>query len=528
MTGFYCQNKNLSLICSNLLADNLLLFQNFNGVYILNKVHVPILNFFGLFFDSSKKFIVFYLNFLIRIKNISSPSISRYCFPILNKLFECKINYSDEEIRPLFINFLVSLLDENTTTIQILAHENLHIFKLLKFYSYECRLLLPYISLCGMNSIYSIIELSNIGIFADPLSSIEYYHRIPIHFKLQKTFEIMSQIEIIMKSKQPSLIFYNKRINNIATAFFLIYELMQAGKQAKELNKLGKCYKNPLEYRAVPLMIKCKRCNSLFCIPCGQSHENLKHEICYLSNKKLDNFGCSGNLENRELAHFTQKITPNYEVFVIENQEKKDGFFVFYSKVINFPSFCEDSVVYYTEIFFERIYNENIFIELEGCGIVYNNITSQCLIYDEILGNMPRIGRYDTVGIGITSDSYVFFTFNGFNLLKYIKFNARQAQIVIKINDFKEPSIVSPLQSLYIGDQLNFLEKEFLINYPEIIKFFVLLEKFKNEINKSLSPGKENLFDVLLDIKAMYPRDVYEKILKNMQKNKVSGDCKPF
>ena len=299
--------------------------------------------------------------------------------------------------------------------------------------------------------------------------------------------------------------------------------MLQAAREAKENNNLGKCYKNPLGYNVSPIMIYCRNCNNSYCIPCGQWHFETNHHIAFITNVKLKVFTCGENSKIFYEPHLSNKISPRYEQFPVNITKIINNYYFYESNLINILPIDYIDIIYYTEILFALVYTEKIYIKIQGTGIVWNNFLNKCLKNKIEVSNAPRIGSNDTIGIGITSDKCVFFTYNGFNLLKYINFSCDSIKIILKIKGDKEPILMQPLRSLFV-DGFTYFEKEMIVHYKKILKLFIFLHKYKTQIAKKCSDSS-NIFNVFTDLKALYTSEQYES-LKTLKDCKILGSLK--
>ena len=57
----------------------------------------------------------------------------------------------------------------------------------------------------------------------------------------------------------------------------------------------------------------------------------------------------------------------------------------------------------------------------KGLWVKYKGNTGEILKHRKLVTYGPRFGAKDTIGVGITSEFYVYFTYNGFNLHIYVE-----------------------------------------------------------------------------------------------------------
>ena len=332
------------------------------------------------------------------------------------------------------------------------------------------------------------------------MTTVIYMQRIPAHYKLQSTENIMKELEYLMNIKSPTLVPDQSRIFMSTSVLSIIYEVVHAIKDAKECNRIGKCYKNTQGYNVAPAMIKCSTCGKNLCISCGNHHAIDGHCISYITHSKLIHWMCEENSDFFSEARLSRKSYPECDEIIIEEPEIKENLYIFNIKKIQIPAIRNENYLFYTEILFEKCESENIIIFLRGTGIVYNN--SCCLIqkHEKNECSAPKIGWSDTIGIGITLDCKAFFTYNGYIIGKYIDFSSEYVEVTIEITSFLKPSLSGNSPCLYNEAAFKYLEKGSLLNYKNIIRKLALLGQMKDKVFKSKIPGRENLFAVIDDV----------------------------
>ena len=263
-------NKEKTLLSLSILNSKILLFKSFSPEFIKNKSYLKIIQFLQSLDFLSQEHIIFTMRFILMLKGEFAYSGSKYRIQIIHKLMSSGIDLENETIRNLFISVIALLMNNSTLTMQMLVDKEINLHKLYNEYPKDCKEISKYIHFLGIKSLDVIMDLVNNKILIDHCSALHCIQLIPIHIKLQRTFDIIDVIESILQTKDMLSLPDQRQINNIVTGFYLIYELMHAGREAKELNRQGKCYKNPLGYNVTPIMIYCKNCNNFYCIACGQ------------------------------------------------------------------------------------------------------------------------------------------------------------------------------------------------------------------------------------------------------------------
>ena len=303
---------------------------------------------------------------------------------------------------------------------------------------------------------------------------------------------------------------------------------MQGGQDAKECNRWGKCCKNIGEYSISPIMIRCKECDKIYCVACGMNmHVESGHNIFFLTNSTLKKFSCVEPGRRHSLSHPAQQIPPSPESFPLDNFIIQGDYCTYTSNQILVPDGEKECILYYTEISFAELYTEDIAVEIVNTGIIFDNIRNNCTKNNVMVCRMPRFGSLDTLGIGITADKHVFFTYCGFNLLKYIRFYQDEVQISIRIKNVKKSLLESGVKSLYIGDAFDYFEKDMIHEYSKIILSYIMLSKFKDLATSHNDNDRVNMYSVLDDLGSLYPQQIRNKIYSSIRE-RTGTQCKIY
>jgi hypothetical protein len=343
------------------------------------------------------------------------------------------------------------------------------------------------------------------------------------------TFDILQEMDDLMKTWAPALIFDSKKINSMHLAVTILYELLQAAKEAKIANQLGKCFKNILSYKVSPVMVQCLSCNKQVCVSCAQYHMDLTHKVSFLTHSKIENSTCQDESQSPNMVHPTRSSLPSCEEIYFETPANENQSYSWKVREIMMPKSQTSGTLFYGEIYFAKCESEDIQIVLHGSKIEYDNNIPGIVKNNAFYCNGPRLGASDTLGIGITGDFKVFFTYNGFNLGRYIEFIAKTIVIEVKIVSFLPPIINGNCPSLYNMQAFTFLEKERLNDYKCIANIFVVLVLLRKKIMKKCITSSSNLYSVVDDLKKILDFNVLKNRLKKDSSHQSLGQgCKPF
>ena len=500
-----------------------------NEMYKKYSIQDKIIQHLTDFPDLNEGMLEFSLQFLIKIKKISPGSIRKSCLQLIYRIIKLKINLDDSNMRKLLIRTLVSLLTDGTLTVQLLFQNAGILYCLYENFPSDSVPLFPFISSLGTKSIEHIKFFRNSKKYQDPNDSISYLQQIPIHFKLQMTYDILQEMDDLMKTWAPALIFDNKKITSMCLAVTILYELLQAAKEAKIANQTGKCYKNLLSYKVSPVIVQCLSCNKQVCVSCAQHHIELTHKINFLTHSKIQNFTCQEETPTVYNVHASRSSLPACEEVCLDSFCSDGQVFIWKFKELVLPKLPGTGNLFYGEICFSKCESEDIQIILDGCKIEYDNNFPGIIKNNAFYCYGPRIGASDTFGIGITGDFKVFFTYNGFNLGRYVDFVAKSIVIQVKIVSFLPPIIRGNCPCLYNMQAYCFLEKEKLNDYKCIANIFVVLVLLRKKIMKKCSSSSSNLYAVVDDLKKILDFNTLKNKLKEDSGRQSLGQgCKPF
>lgn len=498
-------------------------------LYIKQLIYTKLIEHLTFFPELNEGMLEFSLQFLIKLKEISPVSIRKLCLQLIFRLIKLKINLDDTTIRKLLIKTLKTLLNDSTLTVQMIFQNAGIIYYLYDNFSADSKDLFSFISSLGAKSIEYIKFFRSSNKYSEPNQSILYMQLIPIHFKLQMTYHILQEMDDLMKTWAPALIFDNKKIHSMYLAVTILYELLQAGKEAKTCNQLGTCYKNLLSYKVSPVMVNCASCNKQLCLSCAQHHIELTHKINFLTHYRIGNFICQEESPTLYSIHASRNTLPPCEEICLEHCSVENSVYTWNFKTLVIPAEVNSNVLFYGEIFFAKCESENIILSIQGAKIDYDNNIPAIVKNHAFYCNMPRIGATDTLGVGITGDSKVFFTYNGFNLGRYVEFSSKEIRIDIKIDSFTEPILNGNSPCLYNMQAYNFLDKERLNDYKCISNIFVVLVLLKKKIMKKCISWSINLYSVVDNLKSILDFNSLKQKLKKDSSPQTPGQgCKPF
>jgi hypothetical protein len=313
---------------------------------------------------------------------------------------------------------------------------------------------------------------------------LKFFKIIPIHIKLQFSYNLLYSIEDFLASVESTLerMSLKESLKQRMIVFDIFYELLASSKISYDQNRLGRCYQNFYCFRSSPLMIKCLSCCKTYCLVCGKGHIDLNHSIEYLSSFKLNDqnaFFCNTEDQSQQkLPHPAHGMFPYYEKCPVDELHQVGNDFHLKIDKINtsIKPTKELFIFYYTEIEFYSLSSEDFSIFFIEANIEVNNFHERCTRDESFICKVPKIGSGDTFGFGITSDNYLFFTFNGMNLLEYISLSSSSVSVFFKFRKHpKRPDLQQPNFSLYTTEAFTFPEKSAILSFSSILKCLKIL-----------------------------------------------------
>jgi hypothetical protein len=488
--------------------------------------------------ESCNNVIIFTLKFLEKLNAFKLLSKTALCIPALSCICNFHINFNNLELRTSFLAFLRSIYYTDTITLFNLMAKNEKFEKLLLLDTSETQGLYEFIHLLGGSALPIISKIRQQKTFSHPCYPIFWLQRILIHNKLQHSFAILKEVDSLLNIQMPGE--YLSTHPTIIQAFFIVYELLVAAKEAEKSNKLGQCYKNKMNYSVVPVMIECSTCsNKNLCVSCGQQHENRGHNIRYMTHGLLVDFTCQEEATGIPTNYFSTNNVPIY--VKIGSDSNKTTYNNQCMNIINVSEVSKyewwtdkweldlsdfdqidmegtnQRLVKYTEICFQEICSEDFTVEFIGTGYFFNNFTGELATRQGFVGKMPRFGSKDTFGVGITSDRCLFFTYNGFNLTKSVRIRTESLVFIVKFkNCIEKPSLLCPTAPLFIGETFLYLEKHMAKDYEHILKkYFIVCKSLNLFKRKSREYFTESTFNVFYDIQRAYSSSLLKQIFSS-------------
>lgn len=476
--------------------------------------------------------------FYLKTFQTLEPEVGQFLFRLINNIISNEPKQDPEIL--VSLSYLLStvnyeLMDESqyrdigkgilalslskTLTILHFFHSKQILKNLLSKENKDLRALLKLTSFVGPFAVDFLIELLKKHYIPGSIDVLSLIELIPIHFKLKNSFHITELINQIFRKFHC----FNEALHlPLLMAFNVIFELLKAAKDAKTANFEGKCYKNTHNYNISPLMVYCLKCKVIYCVICGQEHEKL-HEISYLTYLANRDQICSNTFSysNPNLAF--QRCFPVFKNFNLLKKRENENLVFYEEGKIFFDEFCEDEQAYYTEFYFEEIFTENFDIEILGTGVSVKNLKEEIVKNGVSVGKFPRLGCFDTVGVGVFASFFIFFTYNGFHLSKFIDVTGESLQIRIVFNDHSSSSDKNKVKRvrkddfLYFGGCFDYLEKNFAPQYAEIVKYYcIIFKKFQGKVLDS----RGNIQDVILHIRGLFKEKDILEIFKPDKKTK--------
>lgn len=526
-TGYFCDSSSIINKTFQILLKHKKILENLKEKYFTTALQKKIVKHLTEINRYDIEILDFLYVFIEKVYNYKkSINISVY-IPLVYNIFQSQLDFKSKAIFEISAKIIIYLQKGPTLSLLRICQQSGHFdffYSKIIHNAENLNYALPYLGDSALDKLKLHLKTLHIG---QRLSIIELFHQIPPHTKLQNPFEILSELENLLSQETLFLNLTTKE--NIAKRleiFDIVYEVFIGINQARLANREGKCYENSFCYRICPVMIKCLYCSHTYCIICGRSHTYLNHPIEYLTHFKLKNraFTKCSQKEIEPLAdplHLTHKMFPAYEQFPVQRMTLNNGVFSISTDWIKLHESPEAYIVYYSEVFFETLASEDFVIEFEGSKVVLNNNKAVCSRNKSIVCSLPKIGSGDNLGFGLTSDQYLFFTYNGFNLSKYIQLFTNEVRITINFeNSPIKPVLVQPVQSLYTGESLLIPDKSSLFEFPKLLKNMTTLWKLRK-----LPEASQDITAKLISFKSLYKEEElislpsYKKFLEHKQDN---------
>ena len=332
---------------------------------------------------------------------------------------------NEQSFRKEYIKFISVICFENTLTPNLILKRSQVFNNLLMEYTSECRGILPLLAFCGESSLATIQSFFQKGVFQTPYEALKLLHKVPIYFRrrfpdqaLEFTIDLVNNII----RNYPS--FSSKAVKE---GLEMTYEIVYAGEHYCNSSNFSQCVKFNLEYNYSPVQAYCKTCKSYRCLSCSIHEKAEGHLIEYkLHPGTLKQCQCREEHEvTREeltipkfenIKLITSLPIVNGEKFVFDtNQEGRHVRISSLDEVTIIHDSASVSIRFYYEVEIKNAgFEDSIVLGLQGTGICYNGQEGEIWSQKEKVESVPRFGSKDTVGMGITSNHIVFFTYNGY------------------------------------------------------------------------------------------------------------------
>ena len=245
------------------------------------------------------------------------------------------------------------------------------------------------------------------------LRLLQYIYEIPVSFKINRIPQLLNAIKTLTRRKTKSgddnmaeiiksLIF---NINEL----FLVPQFIQ--KQHIEGNCTNKSENKFLEFFSKsPLIVRCSQCKYTTCMSCFDKFHK-SHDPAFQLNSV---FRCAEiHKWSTPGQAFHVSINPNLGPLDLQEYQKFDSSLLIGKSFASLGLPSSKDFDPYFEIYINRnASNERFYFGFLGTGIIYRGDTGVIYRNSHPIGLGPKLGSYDTVGVGL-KDSKVFFTYNG-------------------------------------------------------------------------------------------------------------------
>ena len=272
-----------------------------------------------------------------------------------------------------------------------------------------------------IEKVYDTIEISENRINQHLLET-------PFYFKNEKSHIVVSLMQRIIEKNARNQ--SDSTIDLLKTVVLILAELLCVPKLLQFHHVINQCTSSSTrlflsEVGRNPLLAKCKQCGTSYCVMCiAANHQG--HEIQYINYQSALTRcqSVSSSTFSNEISIFRFPKLPAKIIVV-------DGFGKIWKQSpsqITFPAGIRLTTTealntapvdqLQTLLYFEVKVNqaglqENIIIGIDGCEVYYHSTDGSVYVKESPVGKAKKFGSYDTVGIGITSNSKAYVTYNG-------------------------------------------------------------------------------------------------------------------
>lgn len=382
--------------------------------------------------------------------------------------------------------------------------------------SSDLTVLLPF---CGKGNIKRIKMWRDCKVISSDFEQILALSAVPIHFKRQRPELVLEQVETVMNRIRKSNTISQEYSECLCISLEIIFELLFKCKHEHEINRSGECCKvftKTHNYNTTPFLVRCIKCDTSFCVACARNHAkydgNQLRFLTYTLNSKAT---CNCSIKHeaafisavlcelKESKTLNMFATSGIKVNEHEFNTSKDSSEISITSTNKITIFNDDSrpiTLFYYEVYIKRAgITENIIIGFDGTGVEYSGWTGEILKNSEVIGNGPRFGSKDIIGIGLTSSYFIYFTFNGFNLHIYVecepireirplvRLHGKNIRVKLKFDKFMSDSKSYPtVPQIRINQLIKDIE-DWIKYYAEKSKIFPFMKSNAESIKRVAS-----------------------------------------
>ena len=353
-----------------------------------------------------------------------------------------------------FLDFIRDFMSENTFTVMQILYDTGVVAKILE----NCRkspslkaFIKDTMSYYGPNSLKLIEEIHFMDLFT-PTHTIQTLMDVDYYFKTEKLDHLLSiLLQILKKLKSykefiPDILKYSIQL---ITELLTLPYLVQSNHQkcfcsSHTPTDLFYLTKNPFLYY-------CNECSEPLCSAClkysyhtGHSYYNLLHQATHFRCNCTENH----TFPNSSIPDFTfAKFPPRYTFLPTPGTTEPESCVNRFSSsthmiiTTNEPFIREwtlksPPVIAYYEVKVNKAGNqEDIIMGFVGSNFSYFGKSGNLEVADTLVYKGPRIGSYDTIGLGILNTQQGFFTYNGLLCSHFVQVEASQEiKIQVEVN----------------------------------------------------------------------------------------------
>lgn len=352
-----------------------------------------------------------------------------------------------------------------------------------------------------IKKVYETMELSE-ALLSKNLLEIPYYFKLD---KSQLVVQIMQKIVERNGRNQADSV-----LDVLKSTVLTLAEILCFPKLLQYHHILGECpsKSNKLflsDLGRIPLLVRCKNCSKSFCVMCKDKY-HAGHDIQYvLYQSPLSRCNTEASKETDiDIDVFKLPLYPQ-KIYLIDSFDQiyKSNTCFYTTKAVSITT-CDPLKIpandqQQTLVYFEVKINkagllENIVLGISGTGVTYRSTDGKICLKDVPVAEGPRFGSYDHVGMGVTSTSKVYVTYNGLlnwpmvdcelsEVMKpFVELNSEYCEVEIKLRSWLfEPTNDRSSSQDFVNKELLCICDKLLMLLCKYVRKFYRKQKKNNQ-----------------------------------------------